>query len=157
MTVDLSASLQQLIERELPHLGALPESVTDVRPAGDETWSPREEMGHLIDSAANNHIRFARAMMEPEFRGPPYAQNDWVSVHRYQEMPWLKIVDFWFHYNRFLLNLLAAVPEEKLLTKCYVGSGEGVTLQFLIEDYVLHMQHHIDHLLARDHVTAYPG
>ena len=97
MTHDLSQPLEQLILRELPLLRALPETTAGIRPAGDASWSPKEELGHLIDSAANNHVRFVRAMIEPEFRGPSYAQNDWVRVHRYQDMDWLAIVDFWFH------------------------------------------------------------
>jgi hypothetical protein len=32
-----------------------------------------------------------------------------------------------------------------------------VTLEFLIEDYVLHMQHHLDHILERNVITEYPG
>jgi len=154
---DLSASLSQLIQRELPLLRAFPEAKTSIRPVGEATWSPKEELGHLIDSAANNHVRFVRALIEPEFRGPSYAQNDWVQAHRYYGMPWLTIVDFWYYYNSFLAALLSRVPEEKVVTMCFVGAGESVSLQFLVEDYVLHMQHHIDHLFGRKHVTAYPS
>jgi hypothetical protein len=157
MTRDLSQPLTQLIQRELPLLRTLPEATAAIRPGGDATWSAKEELGHLIDSAANNHIRFVRALIEPEFRGPSYAQNDWVRIHRYQEMPWLTIVEFWLQYNDFLTTILARVPNEKLDTTCFVGSGEAVSLQFLMEDYVLHMQHHIDHLLGRELVTRYPA
>ena len=157
MPHDLSPPLTHLIEDELPALRALTEAEAEIRPGGETTWSPKEELGHLIDSAANNHVRFVRALFEPEFRGPSYAQDDWVRAHRYQEMPWLTIVEFWFHYNRFIAELLKQVPEEKLLTVCYVGSGAGVSLQFLVEDYVLHMQHHVDHLLRREVVTRYPA
>ena len=157
MVPDLSTALEQLLQREHSSLRALPEEAAEVRPAGDSSWSPREELGHLIDSAANNHVRFVRALIEPEFRGPSYAQNDWVRVHGYQQMQWLTIVDFWFNYNAFLTTLLARVSEEKLKTLCYVGAGEGVSLRFLVEDYMLHMQHHIDHLLGRERVTPYPA
>jgi hypothetical protein len=157
MTLDLSTSLEQLIQREVSLLRSFPEANTGLHLGGGTNWSPKEELGHLIDSAANNHVRFVRALIEPEFRGPTYAQDDWVRVHRYQEMAWLTMVDFWFHYNHFLVSLLRRVPEEKTETLCYVGSGEGVSLLFLVEDYVLHMQHHIDHLLGREHVTKYPA
>ena len=156
MTLDLSTSLEQLIQREISPLRAFPEDKTGVH-ADASSWSSKEELGHLIDSAANNHVRFVRAMIEPEFRGPTYAQDDWVRVHRYQEMAWLTMVDFWFQYNSFLVSLLRRVPEEKTKTLCYVGTGEGVSLSFLVEDYVLHMQHHIDHLLGREKVTKYPA
>jgi hypothetical protein len=154
---DLSVPLAELIRRETPLLRALAESDAGIRPGGEKTWSPKEELGHLIDSAANNHIRFVRAMIEPEFRGPVYAQDAWVEIHRYEEMPWMTIVDFWICYNEFLVSLLSRVPENKLQTLCYVGTGAGVSLQFLAEDYILHMQHHVDHLLKREHVTTYPS
>jgi hypothetical protein len=157
MTRDISTSLRRLIEQEVPLLRALPEATAVIRPGGDATWSPKEELGHLIDSAANNHIRFVGALIAPEFRGVSYAQNEWVRIHRYQETPWLVVVDFWYQYNNFLTSLLAHVPENKLPTLCFIGPGEGVSLQFLVDDYVVHMQHHVDHLLARECVTAYPA
>jgi hypothetical protein len=157
VTHDLSPALEQVLRREAPLLRALPEAAAEVRPGGGDTWSPKEELGHLIDSAANNHVRFVRALIESEFRGPSYAQNAWVQVHRYQEMPWAAIVDFWYRYNKFLIGLLSHIPETKLRTACYVGADGGVSLQFLVGDYVLHMQHHVDHLLGREHVTPYPA
>jgi hypothetical protein len=157
MVHDLSPSLERLIQHEAPLLRALPESMAEIRPGGETSWSAKEELGHLIDSAANNHIRFVRALIEPEFRGPSYAQNDWVRAHRYRETPWLEIVEFWFHYNSFIAALLKSFPEEKLLTPCFVGSGASVSLEFLVNDYVLHMQHHVDHLLRREVVTPYPA
>lgn len=157
MTRDLSTALIQLIDDQLPSLEAVSDVRAGIRPAGDSTWSPKEELGHLIDSAANNHSRFVRALIEPEFRGPSYAQNDWVTAHRYQEMPWLTIVEFWYRYNKFIALLLARVPEDKLQTLCFVGSDKGVSLDFLVSDYALHMRHHLDHILGREHVTAYPA
>jgi hypothetical protein len=157
MPPDLSAALERLIQEELPSLEAVSDLKAGIRPAGDSTWSPKEELGHLIDSAANNHVRFVHALIEPEFHGPSYAQNDWVTVHHYQEMPWTEIVDFWYRYNKFIAALLNRVPENKLQTLCFVGSDTGVSLEFLVSDYVLHMHHHLDHILGREHVTAYPA
>ena len=150
-------TLEQTIEREYPILCAMTEEQAVVHPAGAESWSPKQELGHLIDSAANNHIRFVRAAIEPEYRGPGYAQNDWVDLHGYQEMPWQSIVDFWFQYNQFLARLIARIPESSMKTLCFIGSGAPVTLAFVIEDYVLHMQHHVDHMLGRERITAYPS
>jgi hypothetical protein len=157
MTRDLSISLERVIQSELPLLQAVPEHKAALRPGGDSTWSPKEELGHLVDSAANNHIRFVRALIEPEFHGSSYAQNDWVTAHRYQEMPWPTIVEFWLTCNNLIAALLACVPENKLQTLCFVGSDKGVSLDFLVSDYVLHMRHHLDHILGRKHVTAYPA
>jgi hypothetical protein len=152
-----SQLLEGLLQREISVLRSVPEAAASVRPLGDSTWSPKEELGHLIDSATNNHVRFVRALIEPEFHGPGYAQSDWVRVHEYQKMSWLVIVDFWYQYNSFLVNLLDRMAEVKLETACFVGADNPVSLRFLVEDYVLHMQHHVDHLLGREHVTPYPA
>ena len=157
MPSDLSLLLRNAVDRELPHLRQFSAESASIKPVGAESWSPKQELGHLIDSAANNHIRFVRAALEPELVGLSYAQNDWVDIHAYQDMSWDAIVDFWAQYNGFIADLLNHIPEDKLRTNCIIGKGDGVTLRFLIEDYVLHMQHHIDHLLQRPVVTAYPA
>jgi hypothetical protein len=156
MTSDLALCLSQTIEREHPHLRALPETRASV-PRAAGKWCPKEELGHLIDSAANNHLRFVRAAIETEFHGPGYAQDDWVRLHDYAAMPWAEIVSFWFGYNLFLTGVVKRIPENKLPTKCFIGSSPAVTLHFVIEDYILHMQHHIDQILGRAVITQYPG
>ena len=156
MPQDLSRFLTQTIERELPNLRALDGNRAAIA-RGPGKWSPKEELGHLIDSASNNHVRFARAAVEPEFRGPGYAQNDWVRAHGYIDMPWETVIDFWFQYNTFLAGLVERIPADRLGTLCFIGGNPPVTLRFLIEDYVLHMQHHIDQLLRRGVITQYPG
>ncbi len=111
-------------------------------------WSRKEELGHLIDSATNNHVRFVRATLEPEFRGPTYDGDGWVRVHHYADLPWATLVNFWRDYNRFLADLVAGIPEDQLETPCTVAPHPAVTLRFLIDDYRLHMQHHLDHILG---------
>jgi DinB superfamily len=156
MPIHQALALESAIDREIAVLRQItePESAFKPAPGG---WSKKEELGHLIDSAANNHLRFVRATIEPEFRGLGYQQDEWVRLHGYQEMAWTDIVDFWRHYNDFLVGLVKRIPERKLLTPCVVGESAPVTLKFLIEDYVLHMQHHLDHILERETITAYPG
>ncbi len=156
MARDLSNFLSQTIEREQPHLRALTEDRASL-PRGPGKWCPKEELGHLIDSASNNHFRFVRAAIYPEMHGPRYDQDEWVRLHGYREMPWESLVEFWFRYNQLLAALVGNLPEERLETQCFVGGNAPVSLAFLIEDYILHMQHHIDLMLGRQAVTAYPG
>jgi hypothetical protein len=153
--MELAELLRTGIVRELPNLRGLTEERASV-PRGEGKWTPKEELGHLIDSAANNHLRFVGGATSAEFRGPSYAQEEWVRIHGYRDMPWEEIVAFWFQYNRLLVQLIAAIPAARLETPCTVGAGAPVTLGYLIEDYVIHMQHHIDLLLRRETVTQYP-
>lgn len=152
----LAETLYEAITRELPNLQQITEERAKevLRPEG---WNRKQELGHLIDSAANNHVRFVRAAIEDEFRGPAYNQNAWVDLHGWAELPWATIVDFWFRYNSVLVQLLRRIPDEKLGTPCYIGSHPVQTLEVLATDYVAHMQHHLDASLKRDQVTPYPA
>jgi hypothetical protein len=112
----------------------------------DGGWSRKQLLGHLIDSASNNHQRFVRALLQDEYRGPTYDQEGLVRVERFQEMPWADLVDLWAGYNRFLAHILDGVPEEKKNTPCYVGENPVMTLEALAEDYLKHMNHHLDQI-----------
>ena len=102
-------------------------------------------------------MRFVRGATESEFRGPGYAQDDWVRLNGYRDMKWETIINFWFQYNTLLAGVVGRIPEGRLGTLCFIGANQPVTLGFVIEDYVLHMQHHIDQLLRREIVTQYPA
>jgi hypothetical protein len=156
MTGDLSLFLLRTVERELPHLRTFDDQRASL-PRGPGKWSPKEELGHLLDSAANNHIRFVGGALKAEFRAPGYAQEDWVRLHGYETMPWETIVTFWLQYNTHLARLVARIPPARLETQCVIAENAPVTLRFLIEDYVWHMQHHIDLILGREVITSYPG
>src|SRR5580658_969741 len=106
MPSDLSQLLRRAIDRELPNLLAASDGT--VKPGG---WSRKEELGHLIDSAATNHIRFVLASTDGEFRGQGYAQDKWVEAHGYQDMQWQQLVDFWYQYNSLLAHLIERIPE----------------------------------------------
>jgi hypothetical protein len=153
---DLAAALEEAVHAAIGPLEEITEAAAVQKPSAVQ-WSKKEELGHLIDSAANNHVRFVRAASEADFRGPGYAQDDWVRLHGYQEMHWLELLDFWQRYNGLLAHLLRRIPEDRLGALCAVGESPRVTLRFLIEDYVLHMRHHLDHILERETITQYPG
>jgi hypothetical protein len=143
------------MESEYPGLREITDGVAGLKPSGK--WSRKEELGHLIDSASNNHLRFVRATLEPEYQGPSYDQNGSVSLHGYGELSWSELLEFWRRYNVLLAELITRIPESRLQTRCRVGDSATVTLQFLIEDYVAHMQHHLDHILQKETITQYPG
>jgi hypothetical protein len=154
---DLAAYLQKTVAAELPQLRAVPDEATTApnRPSG-VGWSRREELGHLIDSAVNNHARIVRAALQPSYEGPGYEQDAWIAVHRYQETAWPELVLLWHAHNRVLVPLIGGLPDAKLDTPCTVGGHEPTSLGFLIDDYVLHMRHHLDQVLRRSSATPYP-
>jgi hypothetical protein len=155
MPHDLAKFFSDVIEREVVALRACPEQDVTRKP-GPDRWSQCEELGHLIDSATNNHARFVCAALQGEYTGPSYAQNGWVELHAYNEQNWRELVEFWFRSNQMLVHVVSRVPDQKMTTPCKVGAGEPVSLHYLIEDYVIHMQHHLDHILHREKITPYP-
>src|SRR4051794_39211706 len=127
MARELALLLRQTIEREATALQALDEQHAAL-PRGPGKWCPKEELGHLIDSASNNHVRFVGGAIGPEFRGTGYAQEDWVRLHGYVRLPWAQIVNLWFEYNRLLASLVENIPDENPSTRCFLGSDPPVTL-----------------------------
>ena len=118
------------------------------QPAISGGWSRKQILGHLIDSASNNHQRFVRALLEEELRFPSYDQPGCVRVERYQELPWSELLELWANYNRFLAHILAGVPEAKRATPCFIGNNPVMMLEELAADYLKHMQHHLDQIKA---------
>jgi hypothetical protein len=119
------------------------------KPAIAGGWSRKQILGHLIDSASNNHQRFVRVLLQPEIRLPTYDQEGCVRVERYQELEWAELLGLWASYNHFLAHILAGVPESKLSTPCFIGENPMMTLEELAADYVRHMQHHLDQIKSR--------
>ena len=141
----LSIRLNDLIARKERDFGRISEAEAAV-PAIEGGWSRKEILGHLIDSASNNHQRFVRAMLQDELRWPGYDQPGCVRMQRYQEARWSDLLGFWAAYNRFLAHVLAAVPEAKRSTPCWIGNNPVMTLEDLAADYLTHLEHHLDQI-----------
>ncbi len=112
-------------------------------------WSPKQVIGHLIDSAANNHQRFVRAQQGPTLVLPSYAQDHWVASQHYDGRAWGDLVTLWQAYNRHLAHVIRHIPEECRSVVCSIGKEPPVTVGFLAHDYVVHLQHHLDQIRVR--------
>ena len=107
-------------------------------------WSKEEILGHLCDSATNNHHRFIRIQFEEQpFVVVPYKQNDWVSIQDYQNIPSDEVVGLWTAINKQIVRVISKIPQEKLSYICDVGDNKFFTFTELIEDYLKHMDHHL--------------
>jgi hypothetical protein len=122
-------------------------------------WSPREIVGHLIDSASNNHQRFVRAQFKDDLVFPGYEQDAWVAAQRYDDAPWRELIALWAAFNRHLARMMAAVPQD-VLTKARrvhnlhqiafrtVPQDQPATLDYFMRDYVAHLEHHLKQILG---------
>jgi DinB superfamily len=146
---ELSKQLLQVVEVAEVKLRKIDEAET-IQPMLPRGWSRKQVIGHLIDSASNNHQRFVRASLQKSLDFPGYDQNGNVSVQAPQEVDWLLLVSLWAAYNRYLAHVIAHLPDSKLQTPCRIGSGEPVTLAFLASDYVTHVVHHLKQVGAAD-------
>lgn len=115
------------------------------RSAAPEKWSPRQILGHLIDSAANNHHRFIRLQSTTELHFPGYQQNDWVRLNHYAVLPWRNLVSLWTAYNRHLADVMEHIAPETLGNIWEWEEGR-YTLEFLVTDYVAHLRHHVEQI-----------
>ena len=126
-------------------------------PRAPGKWSPREVLGHLIDSASNNHQRFVRARFQEDLVFPGYVQDEWVRHQNYREEPWADLVELWRLYNLHLARVMDEIPEElwrretrkhtfEEILMTPVPTAEPATLEHLRRDYVAHLQHHVEQI-----------
>jgi hypothetical protein len=111
-------------------------------------WTRKEALGHLIDWATTHHRWFARALTEPKLVAGAYPDDRWVSAQPYSELSWSQLLALWSALNRFLTQVMAAIPEEKLRATCRIGIEPTRSLRELIAAYVAHCEDIIGQMLA---------
>jgi hypothetical protein len=109
-------------------------------------WSRKQILGHLIDSALNNHQRFVRSALSGFYEGPSYEQAGWVAIHCYDAMSWSELLAHWRMQNELLSAVVDRIQEAQLSAECRVGDNPPVTLHFLIDDYLAHLDHHVQQI-----------
>jgi len=135
------SALASVVAHALPLLSAIPEDAASKKPTPNK-WSKKEILGHLIDSAANNHQRFMRLQLQTEISLPGYDQDDWVRLNHYQQRTWKEIVTLWSAYNRHLASVIESLDDSALAHVWHSPDGD-VTLEFIASDYVRHLKHHL--------------
>jgi hypothetical protein len=121
------------------------ESTAAKKPAPGK-WSNKEILGHLIDSAANNHQRFVRLELGASIDLPGYDGDEWVRLQRYQARPWLEIIDLWVNYNTQLASVIHHVDSSSLRHVWNMPDGKNADLEFIMRDYVVHLRHHLEQI-----------
>jgi len=143
--VEIAAELAGLIEWSAPALRQISDRDASA-PALSGGWSGKQVIGHLIDSASNNHQRFVRAALAGDLVWPGYDQDGCVKVQAFQEASWPMLVDVWEGMNRLLVHVLTHLPAAAASAPCRIGDHAPIPLAELAHQYVQHLHHHLDQL-----------
>jgi hypothetical protein len=156
--IDAAAELRTVVDEATPRLMTIGEAAAS-RSRGPGKWSPKQIVGHLLDSAINNHARFVRAQLQDDLVFPGYDQDGWVRVQRYDQRAWPDLVVAWRTYNQQIADVMRMTPEAELhrprprhnldqIGFHPLPVGEPATLGLLMRDYVAHVQHHLRQIFA---------
>lgn len=151
---EIATDLGRTVAQARPMLARLNNADTSVRPSAKK-WAKKEILGHLLDSASNNHQRFVRAALQGELKFPGYEQDKLVDLQNFREMDWDFLVDLWTSYNRFLAHVLTVLPASAARIICHIGNNASATLEFIAEDYVAHLKHHLNQIVGQKFETNY--
>jgi hypothetical protein len=152
-TPSYAEDLRRAVDEATPRLMALSDADAKRRPRPGK-WSPAEIIGHLIDSASNNHQRFVRAQFQSDLVFPGYDQDAWVLFQAYGDAHWLELVTLWKTFNIQIARIMENSPEsvrtsprskhnlDKLAWQP-VPADKPATLDYFMNDYVDHLKHHL--------------
>jgi hypothetical protein len=130
------------------------------RPAPGK-WSKKEILGHLIDSATNNHRRFVLAQFADDLIFDGYEQDKWVEVQNYNEADWELLISIWITLNSHIVHIMRNTPLEVLTKKRKnhnlhkiawqaVPETEETTLEYFYQDYIDHLKHHLNQIIQEE-------
>jgi hypothetical protein len=108
----------------------------------------KEIVGHLIDSASNNHQRFVRLQIGNLEEFPAYEAEQWVHIQQHGTMDWDMLKALWLEYNRLILAIVQRI-EGECLDNTWSVDDERHTLEWLVNDYYRHLRWHTEHYQKR--------
>lgn len=155
MVKQTAAELRLMITTYSTAFTALEENVFSVKPGAK--WSKKEIVGHLIDSAQNNLRRFIVGQYETTPPHIVYDQDFWVKANDYQNMTSMDVIVMWMLVNFRIAEVLENMPEGNYSKQCNTGKGtpQLYTLEWLAQDYVKHMKHHINQIIPDSFGVTY--
>ncbi|MCX6175030.1 MAG: DinB family protein [Ignavibacteriales bacterium] len=153
---DLARKLNSVLESSEKKLKTVTEQQSSKKFSPDK-WSSKEILGHLIDSSFNNMIRFVNGQFKSDLEFSGYDQNKWVEAQHYQNAEWNFLIGLWTMNNLQLVRVIGSIPDDVLKKSTInhnydqiawkeLSKNESATLEYLIEDYIGHMKHHLNQI-----------
>lgn len=110
-------------------------------------WSKKEILGHLVDSAIHNLVRFTEInYMEKPYHHRPYNQIDLVNLNQYQTKDIAELNQLWLSLNKQIIRIMKSADKKALDYKIILSDESVIDLRFLMTDYVEHLEHHINQI-----------
>jgi hypothetical protein len=146
----LASDIENIVNESCQQLKSLPEETIEARP-NPGNWSVKEIVGHLVDSASNNHQRFVRLQVADGLTFPDYSQDNdaWVSIQNYQQAPWDDLLALWRYFNLHLARVIRSVNERCIDHIWVVDKDAAITLGELMIDYLRHLKDHLQQIRER--------
>lgn len=147
--MDIANSLEVLIKTAADDFSRITDIEWNAKP-NPRKWSKKEILGHLVDSAMNNLRRFTEIQFASDrpYRVQKYRQEDLVRVNRYQSLAVNHIIVLWASVNTQITFVLQELSAELLATEILTPEGEIKTLGWLVDDYVVHLRHHLAQIFS---------
>lgn len=143
----ISSKLRAVIEQYYPLLKAVDDKEFSSKP-NPEKWSKKEELGHLIDSAQNNIQRFIRVQYEEQVH-IMYHPDNWVMMNDYQHKETKDVIELWYLLNKQIISILEKIPADKYDALMCFSKDATIrhSVEFIAEDYVQHLTHHLESIV----------
>ena len=152
-TIEIASRLRNAVTASTERLVTASDDRASAPPRPGK-WSAKQIIGHLIDSASNNHQRFVRAQFSDDLVFAGYEQDGWVDAQDYAHADWRSLVTFWREFNLHLARVIEQTPAHvatkprakhnlhQLAMKKFDAS-QPATLAWFMNDYVDHLDHHL--------------
>ena len=142
--VEVAGRLEQAVDSAFKRWRDLPEKTLRFRPSA-EAWSIKEIIGHLIDSASNNHQRFVRLQISERLTFPDYSQDNihWVKIQKYQDRAFTELMGLWRHFNNQLAHIMRTINPACLSNVWQMDAKTSVSLFEMMTDYLRHLDDHL--------------
>jgi uncharacterized damage-inducible protein DinB len=151
--VEVATDLRRTVDGATERLKTIPPDRAK-EPIAAGKWSAQEIIGHLVDSASNNHGRFVRGQLTDDLFFPGYDQAAWVIIQQYSARDWSELIELWRTFNSHIAHVVERIPQDvasqprsrhnldEIAWKT-VPREQPVTLEYFVRDYVAHMKHHL--------------
>ncbi|NSW94754.1 MAG: DinB family protein [Bacteroidales bacterium] len=108
----------------------------------------KQILGHLVDSASNNHQRMVRLQYNSDLAFPDYRQDNdrWIAIQNYQDSNWNNLIQLWKYFNLHIIHVIQNTDKDMLQNCWHDFEGTRVTLEQMIYGYLDHLNLHINEI-----------